>query len=341
VHWLENHWYRTSRWQLVLRPISLIFRALSALRRAMYSNGMLASEQLLLPVVVVGNISVGGTGKTPLTLELARQLGERGYHPLIISRGYTIKSHSRFSKKGRQALQPRQVSADSGAQDVGDEPLLMARRSLCPVWIGRDRVATAHAALQAHPECDIILSDDGLQHYRLRRDAEIAVIDGARGFGNGRLLPAGPLREPLERLKSVDAVVINGGKTESGIFAMTLAGEVFYNLVDPDKTARAEHFQTTKNHAVAGIGNPQRYFQHLEKLGITFTPHDFPDHHPYCAADLAFADCDAILMTEKDAVKCAPFADARFWVLRVDAQIDTALLDHILRKIEPYGRQTA
>jgi tetraacyldisaccharide 4'-kinase len=341
VHWLENHWYRTSRWQLVLRPISLIFRALSALRRAMYSNGMLASEQLLLPVIVVGNISVGGTGKTPLTLELARQLGERSYHPLIISRGYTRKSHSRFSKKYRLSLQPRQVIATSDAQDVGDEPLLMARRKLCPVWIGRDRVATAHAALQAHPECDIILSDDGLQHYRLRRDVEIAVIDGARGFGNGRLLPAGPLREPLERLKSVDAVVINGGKTEPGIFAMTLAGEVFYNLADPDKTARAEHFQGTRNHAVAGIGNPQRYFQHLENLGITFTPHDFPDHHPYCAADLSFADCDAILMTEKDAVKCAPFANERFWALRVDAQIDTALLDHILRKIQPHGRQTA
>jgi tetraacyldisaccharide 4'-kinase len=327
--------------QLILRPISLIFRALSALRRAMYANGMLASEQLLLPVVVVGNISVGGTGKTPLTLALAQQLNERGYRPLIISRGYTAKTPSRFSKKGRGSSRSRQVSSAGDAQEVGDEPLLMARRNLCPVWIGRNRVATAQAALQAHPECDIILSDDGLQHYRLRRDVEIAVIDGARGFGNGRLLPAGPLREPVDRLKSVDAVVINGGKTEPGIFAMTLAGEVFYNLADPGKTARAGHFQATRNHAVAGIGHPQRYFQHLEKLGITFTPHDFPDHHPYRAADLAFADCDAILMTEKDAVKCAQFADARFWVLRVDAQIDTALLDHILRKIEPNGRQTA
>lgn len=312
----------------------------------MYRNGMLASEQLLLPVVVVGNISVGGTGKTPLTLALARQLAERGYHPLIISRGYTRNPHSRFSKQGRLALQPRQVSPASDAREVGDEPLLMARRDLCPVWVGRDRVATAHAALQAHPECDIILSDDGLQHYRLRRDVEIAVIDGARGFGNGRLLPAGPLREPLKRLESVDAIVINGGKTEPGIFAMSLTGEVFYNLADPARTARADHFKATRNHAVAGIGNPQRYFQHLEQLGISFTAHDFPDHHPYCAADLAFADCDAVLMTEKDAVKCAPFADGRFsntqfWVLRVDAQIDTALLDQILRKIEPHGRQTA
>jgi tetraacyldisaccharide 4'-kinase len=341
VHWLEDNWYHPTRLQLILVPVSLVFRALSALRRAMYRNGMLASEQLLLPVVVIGNISVGGTGKTPLTLVLAQQLRERGYRPLIVSRGYTRNTHSRFSRTGRRSSWPRQVSSGSAAREVGDEPLLMARRDVCPVWIGRDRVATAQAALQAHPECDVILCDDGLQHYRLRRDVEIAVIDGVRRFGNGRLLPAGPLREPLARLKSVDAIVVNGGATEPDQFTMTLDGKIFYNLADPGRTVEAKHFQATRNHAVAGIGNPQRYFQHLEKLGISFTPHDFPDHHPYCAADLAFADCDAVLMTEKDAVKCAPFADERFWALRVDAQIDPTLLDHILRKIEPYGRQTA
>ncbi|HEY0665194.1 MAG TPA: tetraacyldisaccharide 4'-kinase [Gallionella sp.] len=340
MHWLENNWYHPTRLQLILVPVSVVFRALSALRRAMYRNGMLTSEQLLLPVVVVGNISVGGTGKTPLTLALAEQLRERGYRPLIVSRGYTRNSGSRFGG-GRRSTWPRQVSAGSDPRVTGDEPLLMARRDICPVWIGRDRVATARAAQQAHPECDIILCDDGLQHYRLRRDAEIAVIDGVRRFGNGRLLPAGPLREPLARLESVDAVVVNGGATEPGQFAMTLAGQVFYNLADPGKTAGPEYFQAMRNHAVAGIGHPQRYFKHLEGLGITFTPHEFPDHHPYRAGDLAFADCDAVLMTEKDAVKCAPFADGRFWALRVDARIDATLLDHILRKIEPHGRQTA
>jgi len=339
MHWLEHHWYHTTKLHLILIPISLIFRTLVALRRAMYQNGMLASEQLLLPVIVVGNISVGGTGKTPLTLTLAEHLIESGYHPLIISRGYT-KNTSHIGNR-RKASLPRQVSASSEVQAVGDEPLLMARRNVCPVWVGRDRVATAHAALEAHPESDVIVCDDGLQHYRLRRDVEIAVIDAVRGFGNGRLLPAGPLREPVSRLQSVDAVVVNGNDAEPGQFAMMMTGDMFYNLNDPSQSATAAHFQSTRNHAVAGIGNPQRYFQHLEKLGIAFIPHDFPDHHPYCTADLEFSECDAILMTEKDAVKCIPFADARFWVLRVDARIDSSLLDHILRKIEPYGRQTA
>ncbi len=340
MRWLENHWYRTTKLHLILVPVSLFFRALVALRHAMYQNGMLASEQLLLPVVVVGNITVGGTGKTPLTLALAQKFIERGMHPLIISRGYTQNIQTaHFSKKRNSP--PQQVNTNSDAQLSGDEPLLMARRNLCPVWVGKDRATTAHAAMQNHPECDVILCDDGLQHYRLRRDVEIAVVDGARRFGNGWLLPAGPLREPVSRLKTVDAVVINGGETDSGQFVMSLSGEVFHNLLNPHQSVSADHFKHSKTHAVAGIGHPQRYFKHLQKLGIAFTPHDFPDHHPYCAADLEFADCDAILMTEKDAVKCAAFADARFWVLRVDAQLDPALLDLIQRKIETYGRQTA
>lgn len=330
MNWLQHHWYRTTPLHLILVPISLVFRGLAALRRALYRNGMLGSEQLLVPVVVIGNISVGGTGKTPLTLALAQQLIESGWYPLIISRGY-----------GGKSQQPQRVDADSSATESGDEPLLMALRNLCPVWTGRDRVATAHAAMGAHPECNVILCDDGLQHYRLRRDVEIAVVDGTRRFGNGRLLPAGPLREPVARLKSVDAVVVNGGTANPGEFSMGLAGDIFYNLVNPDRIVPAAQFNTSRNHAVAGIGHPERYFRHLEKLGITFVAHGFPDHHPYCAADLAFADCDALLMTEKDAVKCAAFADERFWALRVDARIDTALLDQILRKIEPYGRQTA
>ncbi len=327
---LERHWYRITPLHLVLLPVSLLFRALVALRHALYRSGVLTSHELPVPVIVVGNISAGGTGKTPLTLALAQQLIERGRHPLIVSRGY-----------GGTAQRPQRVVPDSDAQQVGDEPLLMARRNLCPVWIGKDRAAAAQTALQAHPQCDVVLCDDGLQHYRLRRDAEIAVIDGERGFGNGLMLPAGPLREPSARLQSVDAVVVNGGEPSPGRYAMRLTGDIFYNLIDPGKTAVAGSFIAQNNHAVAGIGNPRRFFDHLEALGIPFTPHAFPDHHPYSAADLAFADCDTILLTEKDAVKCAAFADARCWVLRVEARIDPSLIDHLLRKIETHGRKTA
>jgi tetraacyldisaccharide 4'-kinase len=327
---LERHWYRITPLHLILLPLSLLFRALVALRRALYRSGILPSHELAVPVIVIGNISAGGTGKTPLTLALAQQLIERGRHPLIVSRGY-----------GGAAQQPQQVEADSDTRQVGDEPLLMAQRKLCPVWVGQDRAAAARAALQAHPQCDVVLCDDGLQHYRLRRDAEVAVVDGVRGFGNGLMLPAGPLREPLARLRTVDAVVINGGETAPGQYAMRLSGEIFHNLLDPGKTVAADYFHTLNNHAVAGIGHPPRYFRHLQTLGIACTPHAFPDHHPYSANDLAFAGCDAILLTEKDAVKCAAFADARYWVLRVDAQIDPTLIDHLLRKIESHGRKTA
>ncbi len=330
MHWLQPYWHRTTPLHLILFPVSLLFRLLVALRHALYRSGILSSHKLPVPVIVIGNISVGGTGKTPLTLALAQQLIHRGWHPLVISRGY-----------GGAAQQPQLVNANSDAQQVGDEPLLMARRNLCPVWIGKNRAATAQIALQAHPQCDVALCDDGLQHYRLQRDVEVAVVDGARGFGNGFMLPAGPLREPVSRLRTVDAVVVNDGKTLIDQYAMRLSGEIFHNLLDPSKTVRANYFDATNNHAVAGIGHPQRYFQHLHTLGISFTPHAFPDHHPYLETDLAFVGCEAILLTEKDAVKCAAFADARYWVLRVDAEIDSHLIDHILRKITPYGRKTA
>ena len=379
MHGLQHYWHRITPLHLILFPVSLLFRLLAALRRALYRSGILPSHKLPVPVIVVGNISVGGTGKTPLTLALAQQLVGRGWHPLIVSRGY-----------GGAAQQPQQVETSSDAQQVGDEPLLMARRELCPVWIGQDRVAAARTALQAHPQCDVVLCDDGLQHYRLQRDVEVAVIDGARGFGNGLMLPAGPLREPVSRLQRVDAVVMNGparspdgttshssrlpkngnqvagylpnplpqageganeslrefvfnrgGEISPGQYAMHLSGDIFHNLLEPSNKVSAGHFHATNNHAVAGIGHPQRYFKHLQARGISFTPHPFPDHHPYLDTDLAFSDCDAILLTEKDAVKCAEFADARYWVLRVDATTDPALIDLILRKITPHGLQTA
>lgn len=326
---LQYHWYRITPLHLLLLPLSLLFRALATLRRTLYRSRILTRKKLAVPVIVIGNISAGGTGKTPLTLALAQQLIRHGRHPLIVSRGH-----------GGSAQQPQRVTPDSDVRQVGDEPLLMARRRLCPVWIGKDRAAAAQAALQANPQCDVVLCDDGLQHYRLRRDAEIAVIDGARGFGNGFMLPAGPLREPVSRLQTVDAVVVNDGDASTGQYAMRLSGDIFHNLLDPGKTATAAELRKLRCHAVAGIGHPQRYFRHLAALGLNIVEHAFPDHHPYRAADLSFADCDAVLLTEKDAVKCSAFADERYWVLRVEAQIDPALTDHILRKIAHHGSET-
>lgn len=324
---LQHHWYRLSPLHLLLYPLSLLFRALSALRRFFYRSGILASVRLAVPVVIIGNISVGGTGKTPLTLWLAQQLLDNGWHPGIVSRGYT--------KDGKQRNIPYEVSIEDAADLVGDEPLLMAQRALCPVWIGRDRPAAAQALLAAHPECDIILSDDGLQHYRLQRSAEIVVVDGARRFGNGLLLPAGPLREPVSRLHKADAVVVNGGETHGGEFAMQLAGTSFYNLLNPERVVTAAEFAKLRLHAIAGIGHPQRFFTQLERLGLNAQPHPFPDHHRYTPSDIAFNDADAILMTEKDAVKCAAFATERCWVLRVDAQVSPALTQLILEKVTP------
>jgi tetraacyldisaccharide 4'-kinase len=331
MHWLERHWYRITPLHILLQPISFIFRLLVALRRALYRNGILSSEKLPVPVIVIGNITVGGSGKTPLTLWLAQQLLDNGWHPGIISRGFG----------GAEPPAPQAVHSSSSTDAVGDEAVLMAQRGLCPVWVGRDRPATGRALLRAHPECDVLLSDDGLQHYRLRRNAEIAVIDGVRRFGNGCLLPAGPLREAPSRLNEVDAVVINGGTVTGGEYRMQLEGNVFHNLLNPATIKRASDFHGMKLHAIAGIGHPLRFFAHLNNLGLAGQAHPFPDHHRYAPADLAYADADAILMTEKDAVKCAAFATEKCWVLRVEAQIDPALTHFILERIAPNGRQAA
>ncbi len=321
---LQRQWYKITPLHLLLLPISLLFYLLSASRRLFYRLGIFHSVKIPVPVIIVGNITVGGSGKTPLTLWLAQQLIAHGHRPGIISRGF-----------GGSSATPQEVFLDSSPDNMGDEPVLMAQRKLCPVWVGRDRPATAQALLQAHPQCNVIISDDGLQHYRLQRDVEIAVVDGVRRFGNGLLLPAGPLRELPSRLRQVDAVVTNGGEAGSNEFAMQLNGVQFYNLRNPARTATAANFQGQRVHAVAGIGHPERFFAHLQQLGLSPQTHPFPDHHRYCAADLAFGDDNAILMTEKDAVKCLSFAPGNCWVLRVDAQLDTALIQLILKKITP------
>ena len=327
---LERHWYGVTPVSFLLFPLSLVFRALVALRRALYRTGPLRPVGVRVPVVVVGNLTVGGTGKTPLVMWLVGFLRARGMRPGIVSRGY----------RGKQRA-PVAVTATSDAALCGDEAVMLARCCDAPVWIGRDRVATAQALLAAAPDCDVIVSDDGLQHYRLARDVEIVVVDGLRGAGNGLLLPAGPLREPTTRLKTVDAIVVNvsesarvGLKTIAPpAYAMSLTGSEFYNLFNPGHRAGPWQFRGHRVHAVAGIGRPERFFHYLRRLGIDFTAHPFPDHHAYTAADLAFADAECIVMTEKDAVKCRRFATEKHWVLPVIAELDPALGELVLGKV--------
>jgi len=305
-----------------------------ALRRALYRAGMLPSYRVPVPVIVVGNITAGGTGKTPLVLWVCDFLREHGYQAGIVSRGYGGRGETMA------------VRGDSAPDIAGDEPVLLAQRSRCPVWIGRDRVAAAHALIAANPGCGVIVSDDGLQHYRLRRDVEIAVVDAARALGNGWLLPAGPLREPASRLRTVDAVVVLAAEGAHaplpelrGAFAMTLVGDRFVRVDDPLTTLPAAAFAREGVHALAGIGHPARFFAQLAALGIAATPHPFADHHRFVAGDLALPEAQAILMTEKDALKCETFADERCWYLPVRARIDEALVKLIEGKLR--GSQAA
>lgn len=328
--WLQHEWQTSSAWQMILAPLSMVFGGAAAARRFFYRCGLLRSYKLSLPVVVVGNITVGGTGKTPLTLWIARLLREQRLCPGIISRGY--RGHN---------IAPQQVHAGSNPDEVGDEPLLMAKASRCPVWVGRDRVAAAHALLKANPQCNVLISDDGLQHYRLQRDIEIAVVDGERLFGNGKLLPAGPLREPLSRLKNLDAVVVNGPTKDKQQYQMSLVGDIFYNLAVPERCEKAAAFRGKKIHAIAGIGNPQRFFSHLQALGLDCVEHAYPDHYRFSAEDLQL-DAELILMTEKDAVKCFRFATEKCWFLKVEARMEAAFSVKLLQNIRNYhGSQAA
>jgi tetraacyldisaccharide 4'-kinase len=311
-----------------LLPLGFAFFALTALRRFVYRMGWAKSERLPVPVVVVGNLIAGGAGKTPLTLYLAQRLSLTRHKPGIVSRGY-----------GRETTGVLEVKIGPGGtavETVGDEPLLLAHRSGCPVFVGSDRAAAARALLAAYPECDLILCDDGLQHYRLYRDVEIAVID-RRGLMNGWPLPAGPLREPVTRLRDVDALVLNGAETapvkELPTFDMLLAGDRFYRLQSSGETCVASDLAGLKLHAVAGIGEPQRFFDHLAAMGLFFAAHGFPDHHHYVSTDLDFVG-DAILMTEKDALKCAGLTALPIWVLPVEARIEPDLARFILEKID-------
>jgi tetraacyldisaccharide 4'-kinase len=345
---LERAWNRRFSWTLLLLPLSWLFRILVSLRRY-YVTKLTLNSALKVPVVVVGNISVGGTGKTPLLMTLVHHFQGQGYRPGVISRGFG----------GTSAQYPLLVTPESSATEAGDEPLLLA--SLCPVIVDPDRYRAAQSLLE-QTDCDLILSDDGLQHYRLPRDIEIVVVDGKRGFGNGQCLPAGPLREPVSRLKQVDFILTNGQSTgpkeakparsEDGrlknSFAMSIEPLQLRHLVsqricnitcDVTNETKLEQWQYGYNvHAVAGIGNPQRFVTTLEQLGFNVQLHAWPDHHNFNGEEFKFEDDLPVIITAKDAVKCANIANDpllidKIWILDVKALPDTAFLKKLTDRV--------
>jgi len=307
---IEQIWYGKSPWQLALLPLSWMFCMVDQLRSLLYQVGLIKPQQVSVPVIVVGNISVGGTGKTPLVTWLVKHLKKQGYRPAVVSRGYGGEANS----------WPQQVRKDSDPRMVGDEAVLLAQRCDCPITVGPQRIAAARALL-AHTDCDIIVSDDGMQHYQMHRDLEIAVVDGVRRYGNGHCLPAGPLREPPRRIATVDMVVVNG-IAGRGEFAMQLQGTRLVNYAQPQLSTSIEHFTGQRVHAVAGIGNPKRFFDQLRRAGLEVIEHPFPDHHPFVRDEIYFDDDLPVIITEKDAVKCRHFVDTRHWVLPVEARLD-------------------
>ena len=313
-------WYEESRLYLLFVPLSWLFGIVAWIRRTCYARGLLRSYRLPVPVVIVGNITVGGSGKTPVTLFVAESLKRAGMTPAIISRGYG----------GTESDEPRKVTVDSNPAEVGDEPVVLAFRSGCAVYVDSDRVRAAEAAVL--DGATVIISDDGLQHYRLQRDAEIAVVDGARGLGNGHLLPAGPLREPESRLLQVDRVLVQRESSDSTVrygnrqrdvnsTQFWLAGSVVHNVQD-GSTLPVTEFDGREVHAIAGIANPERFFRYLESLGMIVHRHPFPDHSAFTMADTKFDDDLDVIMTEKDAVKCRLFAHERLWCMPVELTHD-------------------
>jgi len=309
---IEDLWYGKHPLSILLAPLGWGYQLLMILRHLVYQSGIVPIQRLDIPVIVVGNIVAGGTGKTPLVIWLAEHLIEKGYRPGIVSRGY----------KSKVKQWPQQVRKDSNPELVGDEPVLMARRTNCPVAIAPNRHVAAEALIE-HEQVNIIICDDGLQHYALERDIEIAVIDGVRRHGNGRCLPAGPLREPVSRLKSVDMIVCNSGAVR-GEFDMEYITEQLCSVTDENKRYDIDLFRNKSIHAVAGVGNPARFFSTLRGKGVRIIEHEFPDHHQFKAEDICFDDGFPVIMTEKDAVKCTEFATEKHWFLPIHVKMTKA-----------------
>ena len=333
--WIQRVWYGGGAAYWLLLPLSAVYWLVITLRRFAYRFRLLSTEQLDVPVIVMGNLTAGGTGKTPATLWLATALLERGFSPGIVSRGYG----------GSKSSSPMRVDAASAPAVVGDEPVLLARRSACAVAVDRDRVRAARMLVD--DGADLIIADDGLQHLRLGRDYEICVIDGKRWLGNRLLLPAGPLREPPARLQRVDQVLVNGPSGEPGQTAKE-QNAIRFDLVATDvarlngSLARPiERFRGTTVHAVAAIGNPLRFFDMLRAHGMQVIEHVFPDHAALSVSSLSFADDFEVLMTEKDAVKVGTRVSDRFWYVPVDVTVDPALAGPWLEQIETRMREVA
>lgn len=308
----ESMWYGKKLITPLFLPLSGIFYLLIKLRAFCYKKGWFKSKKFAVPIIVVGNITVGGTGKTPVVIYIAQVLKAAGYSPGIISRGYG----------GIASSWPQQVRPDSDARVVGDEAKVLAIRTQCPVAVGPKRVESAQALID-HYNCDVIVSDDGLQHYALQRDIEIALVDGERRSGNGFLLPAGPLREQSERLSTVDFVICNG-LANAGEFTLRVEGDVAVSVMDESVHQPLKNFQQGAYHAVAALGNPSRFFTHLKKFGLNIIPHTFPDHFQYQSSDINFNDGKDIFMTEKDAVKCTGIANEKHWYVPIKAMMPEA-----------------
>ncbi|MGB6187521.1 MAG: tetraacyldisaccharide 4'-kinase [Aeromonas molluscorum] len=319
---LDRLWYGQSGWRWLLAPFALLFGLISGLRRLAFRRGWLGAYRAGLPVIVVGNLSVGGNGKTPVVIWLVEQLQARGWRPGVVSRGYG----------GKAPHYPYRLDAGSTTAEAGDEPVLIARRCGCPVVVAPVR-ADAVRLLEASGEVDIIITDDGLQHYALARDIELVVVDGVRRFGNRCLLPMGPLREPLSRLRRVHAVLCNGGEPGPGEYGMQLVAAKPRRVLDdasPDAPLGPEI------DALAGIGHPPRFFATLTELGYKLRQaQGYADHHPFDRSELLarFAD-RPLFMTEKDAVKCRAFAQPNWWYLPVSAELPQALLDTLLKSLK-------
>ena len=322
---------------LLFSPLSIIFRASVAWRRRRFASSADRIERLPVPVIVVGNLTVGGAGKTPLVIALVEALRRRGFVPGVISRGHG-GDVSRSESVGAV-----ETAAADATDRFGDEAVLIGLRTGAPVFVGRSRPDAGRALVAAHPDVDVLVSDDGLQHYALGRNFEIAVFDG-RGAGNRRMLPAGPLREPLTRVAEVDAVVLNGAATpmpelpgdaapRRSPFRMVLVPGDAYRVNDPTTTRPLSSFRGRRLTAAAGIGHPQRFFGLLKSEGLSFHRMPLDDHHRYRDNPFATRNSEAVLMTEKDAVKCARFDEARMWAVPVSARIDATLVDAIIERI--------
>jgi len=329
--WLEPFllrvWYDSKQpWQILLTPLSLLFALVLMVRKLAYRSGWLVSESVSAPVVVVGNITVGGSGKTPFVIWLVELVIANGYRPGIVSRGYG----------GQGSYWPQQVRADSDAQVVGDEPIMLAQRCGCPVVVDPKRSRGAQALIE-QSGCDLIIADDGLQHYALKRDLEIGLVDGRRRFGNGWLLPAGPLREPVSRLKRCHFQVAKG-RALGREYSMTFTNYELVSIAGLSATLGARVFAGTEVHAVTAIGDPESFFASLRRLGIEVIEHAYPDHYQFSPEDICFADELPVIMTEKDAVKCRGFAAENYWALRFSVEINDKLDQKLINILE--GRKS-